>query len=115
MTKVPDGFDVDLKSLHQTLKEAMEPRLSDERARVLNEILENQLNGILLFYKLLCLEGDNRISIDEADFDILTQKYRKVLRYFTDLPKTHPDSTYHLLLISDFYYLLRNHTREWGE
>jgi hypothetical protein len=107
-------FNSDIGELRKAVADAIGPHLSVESTMLLSDLLENRLDAIEKFYELLLSEKDGKVLIDENDFDVVTQKYLCVLRYFTRFPGEPSGSTYKMTVISDFYYLLSYHTREWG-
>lgn len=107
-----DDFETALQSLETTLVEVMKPGIADERVNLLLQLLENQIRGMHIFYRLVLCEGDQKFIMDNAALDLLTQRYRSVLRFFTRFPGASERSTYEMMIVSDFYYLLRSHANE---
>jgi hypothetical protein len=109
-----EEFRKSINELREALDEAMKPLLEEENGKLLAELMENQLNGIEIFYELLLIEQEGVALIDSERFDVLVGRYRSVLRYFTRFPGLPEKSTYKMSVVSDFYYLLSRHTHEWG-
>ena len=109
-----EDFEVALQSLSDTLTKVIEPQISDERARLLLDLLRNQLLGMEMFYRLLLLESGEKFMLDDEGFDLLTQKYRRLLRFFTRFPGADEKSLYEMLIVGDFYYLMSSHASAPG-
>jgi hypothetical protein len=107
-----DDFEAALHSLELALTESIKISADDERAKLLFELLHNQMRGMEIFYRLMLCEGDRKFIMDDASFDRLTQRYRSVLRFFTRFPRASEKSTYEMMIVSDFYYLLMSHAAE---
>jgi len=112
MTGNREDFRVAVQSLRNALAEVMEPKANDPRAELLSDLLENQLRGIDLFHQLLLSEIDGKFMIDDKGYDLLTQRYRAVMRFFTKFPGVDNKSIYEMLIVSDFYYLIHFHASE---
>ena len=112
--RTSEEFDKSIRELREALDEAMKPLLDKENGKLLAELMENQLKGIEIFYELLLTEQEGTALIDGERFDLLVGRYRRVSRHFTSFPGLPEKSTYKMSVVSDFYYLLSRHTREWG-
>ncbi len=114
MEKPSDGFNDAIGDLRVALDEVLKPLLDKENGKPLVELVENQLIGIEKFYRLLLAEQAGIATIDGDGFDLVVEKYRRVSRFFTRFPGLPKNSTYKMSVISDLYYILSHHTREWG-
>lgn len=93
--------------------EVMEPLLASESGKILHELIENQLRGVEKFYELRVTEMNEMPLIGETGFDLITDKYRAIVRIFNKFPGDPERSVYNMLVLSDLYYILKYHTREW--
>ena len=107
-------FEQSVEALRTSLREVMATYVEDHRAVLLLDLLENQLEGIIKFFKLLSSEGNDRLSISEEDFNKIVSKYIPVSRYFARLPDDGMKSTYKMAITTEFYFVLRRHCPELG-
>lgn len=114
MKDVPTDFKVSLAALKETLQEVGGRLPRSESSQLLIDLLAHQVDGMEKFYELLINEQGQRTLVDASDFDLLTEKHLAVARFFTTLPKAKEKSVYEVSIVSDFYYILRHHTLEWG-
>ena len=110
-----DEFNRAVSELREILSDVLKPLLEEENGKPFVELIENQLDGIEKFYELLLAEQEGVATIDGDRFNLIVEKYRIVLRFFSKFPELPEKSTYKMSVISDFYYLLSHHTKEWGK
>lgn len=116
MTRTSPEFQKAVRELGESLDGAIARLPQNESTKLLLDILRNQLTGIEMFYELLLLESETgkQTGIDDESFDDLTKRYRALLPFFRKFPGANESSTYEMSVITDFYYILRNHTQSWG-
>lgn len=114
MEEITDDFLAAAAELREVLAEVMEPLLEDAKAKLLLELLENQVDGMEKFYKLRLAEKDGVIILDEKSLYLITDKYVPLMRYFLRFPGTAGKAPYRLSIVSDFLTILQFHTREYG-
>ncbi len=71
-----------MDELRATCMEVMEPLLANESGKILHELIENQLRGVEKFYELRVTETNEMPLIGETGFDLITDKYRAIVRIF---------------------------------
>jgi hypothetical protein len=107
-----EDFELAMQSLKGALVDVFASNDADETAKRLFDLLCNQLQGMEMFYQLLLCEVNGKFMMNDRDYDLLTQKYRTVLKFFTRFPGVDEKSIYEMLVVGDFYYLLSHHASE---
>ena len=114
MEEATDDFLAAVGELREVLAQVMGPQLEARKAKLLFELLENQVDGMEKFYKLRLAEKDGITVLDEKSLYLITDKYVPLMRYFLQFPGTAGKSPYRLSIVSDFLTILQYHTREYG-
>lgn len=114
MAEKTDDFLTAVGEMREVLAQVMEPLLEDEKAKLLFELLENQVDGMEKFYKLRIAEKEGVTILDEKSLYLITDKYVPLMRYFLRFPGTAGKSPYRLSIVSDFLTIIQFHTREYG-
>ena len=82
MQQSPEDFNEAMLELRSVLAEVLMPLVDDERGVLLSELMDCQLKGVEKFYALLNSEVTERIYIGSEEFDRITDKYRRIARFF---------------------------------
>lgn len=112
LKEVPEDFSLAVASLREALREARRNEVVGETSSLLFDFLENHLNLIEEFYVLLINEQHDSAIVSVSAFDDITQRFRRVARFFTRFPGVDERSIYEKSIVTDFYYILKHHTRE---
>lgn len=112
LMEIPEEFSSAVASLREALREARRDGAAGETSSLLFDFLENHLNLIEEFYILLINEQHDRAIVSVTAFDDLTQRFRRLARFFTRFPGVDERSIYEKSIVTDFYYILKHHTRE---
>ena len=74
MEEATDDFLAAVGELREVLAQVMGPQLEDRKAKLLFELLENQVDGMEKFYKLRLAEKDGITVLDEKSLYLITDK-----------------------------------------
>jgi hypothetical protein len=105
-------FDQKIAEVEQSISQALEGVLADDRLFVLRDLLLAQTRVCALHYKLMQLEKNDRLLLSDASFSIVMDKHLELAKFFRSLPKSGERPTYEMESIITHYRFIARHFAE---